>query len=55
MLALNRSLHIFIIKESSTEWYRLVDKNGKADAANLLREMENVKKAFHDQVPTYPW
>ena len=32
-----------------------VDKNGKAVAANLLREMENVKKAFHDQIPTYPW
>ncbi len=43
------------IKDGELEPGIKVDKNGKADAASLLREFESIKITFHDQIPTYPW
>ena len=43
------------IKDGELEPGIKVDKNGKADAASLLREFESIMKTFHDQIPTYPW
>lgn len=43
------------IKDDELEPGIMVGKNGKADAASLLKEFESIKKTFHDQIPTYPW
>ena len=43
------------VSEDELDAMIAVDKNGKADAASLLREMEAVKATFHDHIPTYPW
>lgn len=43
------------VSEDELDAMIAVDKNGKADAASLLREMEAVKATFHNHIPTYPW
>lgn len=43
------------IKDGELEHGIEVDKNGKAVAASLLKEMEAIKSSFHDHIPTYPW
>lgn len=43
------------IKDDELEPGVSVDDNGKANAARLLNEFENVKSTFHNQIPTYAW